>query len=74
LHFGAVRVYRKNMARPEGVDPFLASDEEVEVDQQSAAAIERGIRDADEGRTVSEEEARQRIQQWLIKSSTPKLR
>jgi predicted transcriptional regulator len=40
-----------------------------EEDEATLAAIDRGIKDADEGRTVSIEEARLHIQQWLTKSS-----
>jgi predicted transcriptional regulator len=43
-----------------------------EEDEATLAAIDRGIRDADEGRTVSIEEARLHIQHWLTKSSLPK--
>jgi len=45
-----------------------------EEDDATLAAIDRGIQDADEGRVVSVEEARHRVQQWLSKSSTPKRR
>jgi predicted transcriptional regulator len=45
-----------------------------EEDDATLAAIDQGIQDADEGRVVSAEEARQRVQQWLSKSSTPKKR
>ena len=41
--------------------------EEVEVDAETLAAIDRGIRDADEGRTVSIEEARKMIPKWISK-------
>jgi predicted transcriptional regulator len=43
-----------------------------EEDDATLAAIDRGVRDAGEGRVVSTEEARQRLRQWLSKSSTPK--
>lgn len=45
-----------------------------EEDEATLSAIDRGIKAADEGRVVSAEEARQRVQQWLSKSSTPKTR
>ena len=35
--------------------------EEVEVDAETLAAIDRGIQDVDEGRTVSRDEARKMI-------------
>jgi predicted transcriptional regulator len=43
-----------------------------EEDVATLAAIDQGIQDADEGRVVSAEEVRQRVQQRLSKSSTPK--
>jgi len=43
-------------------------------DEATLAAIDRGIKAADEGCVVSAEEARQRVQQWLSKFSTPKTR
>ena len=45
-----------------------------EEDEITLAAIDRCIRAADEGRVVSIEDARLRIEQWLIKSSLPKTR
>ncbi len=43
-------------------------------DQETLAAIDRGIKSADEGRVVPMEEVRQRVSQWLTKSSSPKTR
>jgi predicted transcriptional regulator len=48
--------------------------EEVEVDAEILAGIDRGLKAVKEGRVVSAEEARQRIQKWLTKSSTQKTR
>ena len=45
--------------------------EEVEVNSETLAAIDRGIKDADEGRTVSIDEVRKLIPQWISKFSTP---
>jgi predicted transcriptional regulator len=36
-------------------------------DSETLAAIDRGIRDADEGRTVSLDEARKLIPEWISK-------
>jgi predicted transcriptional regulator len=44
--------------------------EEVEVDAAAAAAIQRGIKAAEEGRTVPAEEVRKLIPQWISKFST----
>jgi predicted transcriptional regulator len=45
-----------------------------EEDEATLAAIDQGIEEANEGLVVSAEEARQRVQQWLSRSSTPKVR
>ena len=66
--------YRKRMAEVKKVDfndPAPLTEEE---DEDTLAAIDRGIKAADEGRVVSSEEARRRMQEWLIKSSSPKTR
>jgi predicted transcriptional regulator len=49
--------------------PDSIPDEE---DEETLAAIDRGVKAADEGRVVSMEEARRRIETWLTKSSSPK--
>jgi predicted transcriptional regulator len=59
------------MSKPESIDPFVSTEEEVEVDAETAAAIERGMKAGDEGRFVSLDEARERMKQWLSKSSSP---
>jgi predicted transcriptional regulator len=41
-------------------------------DEATLAAIDRGIRSADEGRVVGLDEVRQRLRQWLTRSSSPK--
>jgi predicted transcriptional regulator len=45
-----------------------------EEDGATLAAIDRGIKAADEGRIVPIEEVRRRMNQWLTKSSSPKTR
>ena len=52
-------------------EPVPILDEE---DETTLAAIDRGIKAADEGRVVSLQQVRQRIQKWLTKSSSPKTR
>ena len=43
-----------------------------EEDDETLAAIDRGIKDADEGRVVSLEEAHRRVEAWLLRSSSQK--
>ncbi len=50
-------------------DPVPAIDEE---DEETLAAIDEGIRDAEAGRTVSSEEARKLLPQWISASNTRK--
>ena len=57
--------------KPDPVEPVPILNEE---DEATLAAIDRGIKAADEGRVVSFEEARRRLNEWLIKSSSPKTR
>jgi len=62
------------MADPKVSDPLVSTEEEVEVDAETAAAIERGIDAADEERVVPAEEIRKLVAQWTSKSSTPSQR
>ncbi len=48
--------------------------EKIDVDAESLEAIDRGIKDADEGRTVSIEEVRQTIPKWISKFESRKPR
>ena len=52
--------YYEGMAEPKP-DPMVSTEEEVEVDARTAAAIDRGIRAANEGRVVSSEDVRKLI-------------
>jgi predicted transcriptional regulator len=45
----------------------IPATDAVEVDAETPAAIDRGIESADEGRTVSLEEVRKMIPQWISK-------
>ena len=45
----------------------VPATDEVEVDAETLASIDLGIKDANEGRTVSIEEVRQLIPQWISK-------
>jgi predicted transcriptional regulator len=46
--------------------------EEVEVDAETLAEIDRRIKEADQGRTVSVEEARKLIPEWISKFESQK--
>ena len=59
------------MANGKAIDPLISAEQEVEVDAETAAAIERGIRAADEGRVVSSEDVRKLVPQWISKLFTP---
>ena len=51
-------------------DLFVSQETEIEVDETTAAAIQRGIQAADDGQVVSSEEAREHIRQWISEFST----
>lgn len=51
---------------------FFRSDHLLdEEDEQTLAAIDRGLKAADEGRLIPAEEVRRRLGKWLTESSTP---
>ena len=52
----------------------VPATEEVEVDADTLAAIDRGIKDGDEGRTISLDEVQNMIPQWISKFESPKPR
>jgi len=60
------------MGETKPADQFISTEEEVEVDEETLAAIDRGIKAADEGRVVPLEEVRRRMQEWNTKSSSRK--
>jgi predicted transcriptional regulator len=53
---------------------FKAIRAEVEVDDKTSAAIDRGVADAREGRVVSLEEVRKLVPQWIPKFESQKPR
>lgn len=53
------------------VDPLVSTDEEVEVDAQTAAAIDRGLREVEEGKLIPADEVRKLLPKWKEKFSTP---
>ena len=56
---------------PDFNEPVPMTEDE---DEETLAAIDRGIKDADEGRTVSLEEARNMIPKWISKFESRKPR
>ena len=60
------------MGEMKPADQFTSTDDEVEVDEETLAAIDRGIKAADEGRVVPLEEVKRRMQEWHTKSSSRK--
>jgi predicted transcriptional regulator len=60
------------MGEMKPADRFTSTEEEVGVDEETLAAIDRGINAADEGRVVPLEEVRRRMQEWHAKSSSRK--
>ena len=56
------------------IDPLISAEQEIEVDAETAAAIQRGIRAAGEGRVVPAEEVRKLIPQWISKLFIPNRR
>jgi predicted transcriptional regulator len=59
------------MAEPNRPDVEDADSILADEDEATLAAIDRGIKAANEGRVVPAEEVRQRMQHSLTKSSTP---
>jgi predicted transcriptional regulator len=52
----------------------VPATDKVNVDAETLAAIDRGIKDADEGRTVSIDEAHKMIPKWISKFESQKPR
>jgi hypothetical protein len=52
----------------------IPETKQVAVDAETLAAIDRGIKDADEGRTVSLDEVFKLIPQWISKFESQKPR
>jgi predicted transcriptional regulator len=66
--------YHQDMAEAKKFDfeaPIPRIDEE---DEETLAAIDDGIRDAESGRTVPAKDVRRLVTQWTSASSTPKKR
>jgi hypothetical protein len=51
------------------IDPFVSTEPEVELDDETRRVLHERIKSADNGELVSAEEARQRIHRWLLKTT-----
>jgi len=60
------------MAKIKSMDRFVCNEPAVEISLATSRILKQRMKTADEGRLVSAEKARQRIQKWLSKSSTMK--
>lgn len=60
------------MTELKSIDPFVSTEPAIEVDAETAAAIEKGLKDAREGRVMPADEVPKLIRQWISKFSTPK--
>jgi predicted transcriptional regulator len=52
----------------------VPATDKVEVDAETLTAIDRGIKDADDGRTVPIDEVRKMIPKWISKFESQKPR
>jgi predicted transcriptional regulator len=52
-------------------DLFVSQESQIEVDENTAAAIQRGIQAANDAQVVSSDEAREQARQWISEFSTP---
>jgi predicted transcriptional regulator len=62
------------MAEASRVDFDDPAPIDVEEDEETLAAIDEGVRDAEAGRTVSMEEVRRLLPKWITASSSRKER
>jgi hypothetical protein len=62
------------MAKAKSIDPFVCDTPEVEINSATSLILKQRMKTVGEGRLVSAEQARQRIELWLSKSSTTKKR
>lgn len=61
--------YRKGMV---DLKLQIPATDTVEVDAETLASIDHGLKDADEGRTVSIDEVRKMIPKWISKFESQK--
>jgi predicted transcriptional regulator len=62
------------MANTSGVNFDVNAPFDDDEDEQCLAAIDEGIRDAEAGRTLPQEDVRKLLPQWITASSTRKQR
>ena len=60
------------MAKPKKFEFDIPDPALEDEDEETLAAIDEGVRDAEAGRTVHVEEVRKRLPQWITASSTRK--
>jgi hypothetical protein len=66
------RVYYRRMGKVKEFESQEPAPVVADEDEETLAAIDEGIRDADAGRTVPAEEVRKLLPQWITASSTRK--
>lgn len=74
MHASVRVLHYHDMAKVKKFDleePVPVADDE---DEETLAAIDEGVRDAESGRTVPGEEVRKLLPQWISASSTRKKR
>ena len=54
-----------------GPDLFISTETEIEVDRETEIAIERGMRDIEEGRVLSHDEVCALLPEWRKKYGQP---
>ena len=64
--------YDLSMAKLKHLEFDHPSYTENDEDEETLAAIDEGIRDAEAGRTVTPEQARKLLSKWITESSTLK--
>jgi len=74
MALGVGSEYRGGMAETNKIDFNEPAPLTAREDEATLAAIDRGIKDADEGRTVPLEEVRKMIPEWISKFESRKRR
>ncbi|HEV8039832.1 MAG TPA: hypothetical protein VGP62_13275 [Bryobacteraceae bacterium] len=62
------------MAKNRSIDPFVSNESAVEINQATGCLLKQRMKTAVEGRLIPADKARQRIHEWLSRSSTTKTR